>query len=305
MKIGLVDVDSKWPNIPLMKLSAYHKGKGDEVEFANSYTTYDLVYKAKVFTFTKDTPVNFYTKELIKGGTGYDSELKQWLPPEIEHLYPDYSVYNENKTAYGFLTRGCPRGCPFCIVGRKEGLKSVKVANLNEFWNGQPHINLLDPNLLACEQRIELLESLVPTNAWINFSQGLDIRFIDEQTTRLLQKLRVRLVHFAWDRPKDEKIIVPRLKLFKEITKIDYRNACVYVLTNFESTFEEDLYRVEVIRSLGYRPYIMIYEKETASHLHKELSHYVNSPALFWTIPTFQEYKRGKINKLKSKLEYT
>src|SRR5690606_4285826 len=111
-------------------------------------------------------------------GTGYDLDNK--LPPEIENIYPDYSLYNIKNTAYGFLTRGCPRNCPFCIVGKKEGLKSYQVADLKQFWNRQREIVLLDPNLLACKNRIELLQQLIDSGAWVDFTQGLDIRLMTD-----------------------------------------------------------------------------------------------------------------------------
>lgn len=307
MKIGVVDVDNKWPNLPLMKLSAFHKSKGDLVEFANIYDKYDIVYQSKVFSFTPDFKTSLNTDKLILGGSAYDKELTEWLPPEIEHIYPDYYLYGESKTAYGFLTRGCPRGCPFCIVGKKEGLKSYKVADLKEFWNKQPEINLLDPNLLACEDSIALLKQVRDSQARINFSQGLDIRFMTDEVAYIIKDVRTKLVHFAWDRMKDEKIIVPKLKRFKEITNIDYRKAAVYVLTNFESSIEEDLYRIQVLRDMGYKPFIMVYDKCHASFEHRDIANYVNSPQIFWMVPSYKDYVRTNGRKMRydnSKLNY-
>ena len=128
MKIGLIDVDShNFPNLCLMKLSAYHKAKGHTVEWWNATNA----------------------EQVIFGGTGYDT--KNRLPPEVEHSYPDYSIYPQFfGIAYGFLSRGCPRNCGFCIVSGKEGRKSVKVADLSEFWKWQPEIKIMDANLLAC-----------------------------------------------------------------------------------------------------------------------------------------------------------
>lgn len=157
MKIGLIDVDTKnFPNIPLMKISAWHKGKGDIVEWYDPFgDEYDIVYLSKVFSDTPDVNYFINAKKVIRGGTGYaimdggedyHKEFDKPLPPEIEHIYPDYELYDISDTAYGFLTRGCPRGCSFCIVGKKEGLCSRKVADLSEFWNGQKNIVLCDPN---------------------------------------------------------------------------------------------------------------------------------------------------------------
>ena len=146
MRIGLVDVDGrvmrgkkscgkKFPNLALMKLSAWHKAKGDDVEFAVPLKKYDIVYRSKVFTFTPDDNIAWMAKSIVSGGTGYGLFHDQ-LPNEIEHMMPDYSLYDIEDEAHGFLTRGCPRGCKFCIVGKKEGFKSRKVANLEEFWRG-------------------------------------------------------------------------------------------------------------------------------------------------------------------------
>lgn len=152
MKIGLIDVDGhNFPNLALMKLSAWHKSRGDTVEWWWGFGRYDRVYMSKVFdeTYTQDVPEPLNTSEIIKGGTGYG--LGNKLPDDIEHIYPDYSLYPQftTDTAYGFLSRGCPRGCHFCIVAKKEGRSSKKTANLHEWWSGQKYIKLLDPNLLA------------------------------------------------------------------------------------------------------------------------------------------------------------
>ena len=167
MKVGLIDVDGhNFPSVPLMKISAYHKSRGDSVDWYDPLTAWmdppERVYMSKVFTFTPDYqhPVN--AKEVIKGGTGYSyPNGGEELPKEIEHIYPDYTIYFERipevrDTAYGFLTRGCPRGCGFCIVGEKEGRCTKKVADLSGFWDGQKNIVLLDANMFACKEWREL-----------------------------------------------------------------------------------------------------------------------------------------------------
>ena len=153
MKIGLIDVDShNFPNLCLMKLSEYHTRRGDRVEWWSPGGHYDLVYKSRVFTdtYSKDEIIVSNADEVIRGGTGYGPDGGN-LPDEVEHIMPDYFLYPRFLgTAYGFLSRGCPRNCGFCIVSGKEGRKSVKVADLSEFWRGEDEIKLLDPNLLAC-----------------------------------------------------------------------------------------------------------------------------------------------------------
>lgn len=144
MDVRLIDVDGhNFPSLPLMKLSAWHKQRGDNVDWYDPLMAWsnmpDITYMSKVFTFTPDYQYYVFGKKVIKGGTGYEYPSGgATLPDAIEHIYPDYSLYPQFKdTSYGFLTRGCPRGCNFCIVKDKEGRKSYKVANLSEFWRGQ------------------------------------------------------------------------------------------------------------------------------------------------------------------------
>ena len=133
MKIGLIDVDGhNWPNLCLMKLSAYHKAHGDDVEWWMPEGRYDRVYKSRVFTdtYSKDTITVDNAGEVIKGGTGYGPGPN--LPDEVEHTHPDYALYPQlSGTAYGFMTRGCPRNCGFCIVSKKEGRRSTHIADLS------------------------------------------------------------------------------------------------------------------------------------------------------------------------------
>lgn len=183
MRIGLIDVDGhNFPNLPLMKLSAWHKRNGDSVEWYEPMFSghMDVVYVSKVFTFTPDYQYYIDADEVFYGGTGYYYPSGgPELASEIEHIYPDYSLYPKfcKDTAYGFLTRGCPRRCNFCVVGHKEGLRSKRVADLSEFWRGQKNIVLLDPNMFACKDWKELSQQLIDSKAWIDFSQGCDILY--------------------------------------------------------------------------------------------------------------------------------
>ena len=284
MEIGLIDVDShNFPNLCLMKISAYHKLKGDQVEWCNLFKHYDRVYMSRVFddTYTEDFMTAINADEIIKGGTGYD--LKNKLPDDIEHIYPDYSLYPDltKDTAYGFLTRGCPNDCPFCIVSKKEGRKSIKVADLSEFWRGQKNIKLLDPNLLACQDHLELLQQLIDSKAVVDFTQGLDARLINENNIELLAKIKVKMVHFAFDLMKNEKAIIKGLKIYKEYTGVDERKTGVYILTNYDTTHDEDLYRVYTVRDLGYMPYIMIYNKPSAPQITKDLQRWCNNRVIY------------------------
>lgn len=341
MKIGLIDVDGhNFPNMPLMKLSAWHKAQGDQVEWYNPLLSghMDKVYMSKVFSFTPDYPYYINADKVIKGGSGYcirlvngkeffDKTKNTELMHEIENMYPDYSIYYDKipevkNTAYGFLTRGCPNNCSHCHVTEKEGRCSVKAADLNMFWKDQKKIVLLDPNITACSHWEELFQQLIDSRAMIDFSQGLDMRLITEEKTRMLMQMRIKNIHFAWDDYKSRDIIVPKFKEFKKLTGLDKRQLTVYVLVNYNSTHEEDLERIYTLRELGYWPYVMIYNKDefvecdkrgkpmrlkpTRELLKKftlkEIEHFdicwdmqrwVNKREIFENTPRFEDYKRG------------
>lgn len=291
MKVGLIDVDGhNFPNLALMKLSAWHKAQGDTVEWWWGFGQYDRVYMSKVFdnTYSQDVEEPLNAREIIKGGTGYG--LDNSLPDDVEHIYPDYSLYPEftKNTAYGFLTRGCPRGCHFCVVAKKEGHASRKVADLSEWWRGQKNIKLLDPNLLACPDHMDLLGQLFESRACVDFTQGLDIRLTNEKNSDLIRRIKTKNIHFAWDNPGQD--LSRHFKRFKELSGIDYRKLGVYVLTNFGSTIEEDLYRIYTLRDLGYSPYVMIYDKPNAPRKIKRLQRWCNNRFIFKKCTRFEDY---------------
>lgn len=294
-KIGLIDVDSHhFPNLPLMKLSAWHKKNGDTVEwyeplFHSIGEPFDKVYMSKVFSSTPDYPYYVNADEVIKGGSGYcislvdgkevfDKKKDIELPNEVETIYPDYEMYYDKvpevrNTAYGFLTRGCPYGydtsnpCKknthdYCHVSMKEGFCSHKVADLNTFWRGQENIVLLDPNITACKDWKELFQQLIDSKAWIDFSQGLDIHLMTEEKAEMINHMKVNNTHFAWDRYEDKSLVLPKFEMFKRITGFGYQRITVYMLTNFDTTTEQDLERVYILRDLGFNPYVMIYNKD-------------------------------------------
>lgn len=290
MKIGLIDVDGhNFPNLPLMKISAFHKSLGDDVEWFFPLNRYDKVYISKVFDFTPDYKICIQADEIIKGGTGYDLQNK--LPDEIENIYPDYELYGIKNTAYGFLTRGCPRNCPFCIVGEKEGLKSVQVAELWNFWNGQKEIKLLDPNITAFKECDRLFQDLIDSKAWVDFTQGLDIRLMTDKKVTLLNQMKIKMLHFAWD--NYEFSTYDKLKRFRPLLKYDGRRLRVYVLTNYNTSIEQDLERIYKLRELDYDPYVMIYDKQNAPKKIRELQRWVNNKFIFRSCERFEDYKKG------------
>lgn len=300
MKIGLIDVDGHnkysklirksqgedFPNVCMMKISAYHKSIGDQVQWGLGFEHYDIVYMSKVFTFTDDYIHVINADKIIKGGTGYD--LTNKLPPEIENMYPDYELYGIDDIAYGRLTEGCPRGCNFCIVAEKEGKCSKKVADLNQFWNGQKEIKLLDPNLLACEDWKDLLQQLIDSKAYVDFTQGLDVRLMTKEKAEMLNQIKVKMIHFAWD--NYEFNTYEKLKEFRPVLKFNRRKLGVYVLTNFNTTFEQDLDRIYKLKDLGYDPYVMIYEKWNAPKQIRRLQRWVNSKFIFRSCEKFEDY---------------
>lgn len=316
MKIGLVDVDN-WgslnncfPNLVLMKISAWHKLKGDQVEWFKG-GHYDRVYMSKVFSFSIEPDLDIEADEIIKGGTGYvislqngkevfDKEKHKNLPDEIEHIYPDYSLYGITDTAYGFMSRGCPRGCFFCHVAPKEGKCAHKVADLKEFWNGQKKIQLMDPNTLACPEWKDILNQLAESKAYVYFNQGVDIRLMTEDKLKAFMKVKTKTVHFAFDRYEDKDIIMPRLKLFKDKTGWGRAKVTVYILTNFNTTIEQDLERVMFCKSLNFQPYIMRYDKEHIPRgaIINSLARYVNTRRIFWKCNSFDQYLKDRSNGL-------
>ena len=312
MNIGLYDADGhNFPNLPLMKISAYHKSIGDNVEFAEPFYKYDKVYVSRIFgdEYTNFEDFCFQANEIIYGGTGfaikvvdgkevYEKTKDNDLPCEIEHIYPDYSLYPEltKDTAYGFLTRGCPNNCAFCIVSKKEGRISKKVADLSEFWRGQKYIKLLDANLLACKDKQELLQQLIESKSQIDFTQGLDARFITADVAEMLKQIKTKRVHFAFDFMKYEKAIIEGLRIYKKINPLPDYKTIVYMLVNFDTTIDEDLYRVKKITELGYIPDIRIYRKPSAPQILKDLQRWCNNRLIFRSCD-FMEYiprKDGK-----------
>ena len=302
-----------FPSLPLMKLSAYHKARGDSVEMIYAGGCYDLAYVSKVFNLPlvkkiPQQPPMFCADRIVEGGTGYaisvengkevfHDERHGCLPDDVEHTYPDYSLYPEYPDdAYGFLTRGCPNACGFCIVSNKEGRASRQVADIDEFWRGQKKITLLDPNILACRNRDALLRDLEQTKARVDFCQGLDARFVDYDVVDRLNRIHVEQIHFAFDLMKNERAIINGLRIFGKRYAKNTSNVRVYVLTNYDTSYEEDWYRVRKIRECGLYPYIMIYQKGTQGRFLTDLARWCNSMFICKSVE-FGEYVPRKDGK--------
>ena len=189
--------------------------------------------------------------------------------------------------AYGYLTRGCPRSCKFCIVSQKEG-NTHTVADLDEFWRGQKEIVLMDSNITASKDCERLFRQLIESKALINFEGGLDIRFLTDKGAEQLNQMRTSMIHFAWD--SYEFGTYEKLKRFRPMLKQDDRHLRVYVLTNFNTTHEQDLERIYQLKELGYDPFVMIYEKQSAPRRTRQLQRWCNNKFIFRAVERFEEY---------------
>lgn len=277
-KIGLLDVDGHhFPNLALMKIAAYHKKRGDSVEWINHFEKYDIVYQSKVFTFSPDSNISVQAPVLHKGGTGYD--IKNILPDDIEHTQPDYSIYPMYKFSIQFFSRGCIRQCPFCIVKEKEGMiRPVEPMRLNPAGGT---IEVLDNNFFANPEWRSSVDWIEKSGQQINL-HGVDVRIMNEEQAYWLNRMRIAgHIHIAWDFPKD-----PVLSKIKEMLKYikPYKIIC-YVLIGFNSTIEQDYHRVIQLKELGVRPFVQPYRDfrniRIPTQYERDFAQWVNKRKIF------------------------
>lgn len=248
MNVGLMAVDSNHPNLALMKISSYHKSKGDSVTWYTPFDQYDVVYMSKVFSFTEDyRQYMTNAKKIVKGGTGYDIHSR--LPEEMEYLVPDYSIYPgiDHKTAYGFLTRGCPNRCKWCVVPEKEG-NIHKYMDVDQIAvDGRNKLVLMDNNVLACEYGLQQIQKIVDKRLRVDFNQALDARLVTEEIAILLAKVRwLDFIRFGCDTPKQ---ITECVRAMDLIDKYRERPGNYLMYTMIDKDIDEAYYRLSYFRT--------------------------------------------------------
>lgn len=290
MRIGLHDADKTgFPNLALMKISAWHKAHGDEVEWWLPVFQYDRVYSSKIFTFSEEDP--FLPPDTIKGGTGYG--MYEDLPPDVDAMFPDYSIYPECDYAIGYITRGCIRKCPWCVVPRKEGgirpystWQQIKRPDSRD-------IVLMDNNILACDHGIEQLESMIGQNVRIDANQGLDARLIDDKVAKILAKIKwIRSIRMSCDTDAMLPVVLDAIdRLGKDGVK-PYR-IFVYLLVKDIGSAER---RAVALRDAGAdvfaQPYRDFESNIEPTAEQRRFARWVNRKEIFKTVDNFANYGR-------------
>jgi hypothetical protein len=264
---------------------------------------------SKIFSadYSPDVPEPLSADLVVKGGTGYcislgedgkehfDKSKNVSLCAEAESMFPDYSIYPQFDFALSMTSRGCPRQCNFCHVAAKEGCKAVRVASVSDFWvpGGQKEIKVLDPNITACRDKRDLMRQYRETKAYIDFTQGLDIRLLNDDDIDDLNHMRIKRLHFAWDNPQDD--LYDKFKAFDEKYKRKHRSyKTAYVLVNFNSTMEQNLERIYKLKELHYDPYVMVYDKPHAPREIRLLQRWCNNKFIMQSCPRFEDFNPAK-----------
>ena len=254
MNIGLHDAEMEhikgkiFPNYALMKISAWHKAQGDNVEWWNPLKNYDVVYSSKIFDFTPENP--YLPENTIRGGTGYaDIPLEQTLPPLIDEMFPDYSIYPACDYAIGYITRGCPNNCRWCVVPSKEGEIKPYRSWRQLIRPDSKKLVLMDNNILASDFGIAELESLVGSGYAIDLNQGMDARLVDERVAKILAGLKwIKYIRFSCDQQAQIEPIMRTAELLGKYGVKPYR-LFIYLLVTAD--IEDAVKRVEALKRLG------------------------------------------------------
>jgi hypothetical protein len=276
MKIGLLNLE--WPlrNLALDKIRCYYESQRHHVEeyFPLAHSSYDKIYCSSIFSFTDKSEV---PPGAICGGSGFS--LKKKLPKEIDAMKP--------RNNYGFCSRGCPRKCPWCVVPRKEGKPRVE-ADLYDIWDGKSReVTFFDNNILALPEHFAYVcDQAQHEKVRIDFNQGLDWRLVSEDIMSIMARTKVqRYWRFSWDNIKEDP--TPVLNQMKNVYRLPI---CVYVLVGFNTTEDEDLYRVNTLKYHGMDVFAMNYNCQDNPRL-KKFCRWVNRPGIFKTVP-WSKYDR-------------
>ena len=290
MRIGLHDGDGQtgFPNLALMKLSAWHKEQGDDVEWWNPLLPYDRVYSSKVFTFTPECP--YLPENTVRGGTGYG--IMDELPQDVDDMFPDYSLYPDCDHAIGFLTRGCIRNCPWCVVPKKEGKirpyrtwRDVKRPDSRD-------IVFMDNNVLACEHGLEQIADMIGKDVRVDFNQGLDARLITPEVAEMLAGLKwIRFIRMSADTDAMLDKVLTAIERLRKAGVKPYR-VFVYVLVQDVESAER---RAVALREIGAEVFAQPYRDftnntEPTQEL-RDFARWVNHKAIFKSVPSFKDYK--------------
>ena len=286
MNVALLAVDSNYPNLALMKISAYHKLQGDTVGWYNPFDTYDRLYMAKVFSFTPDygfVIANVHG-EVVRGGTGYD--IRSSLPGDMDRLQPDYSLYPavDSRTSYGFLTRGCPNRCRWCVVPQKEGgIRPYMDVDDITLHGERPYAVLMDNNVLACDYGLSQLEKIAERGYHVDFNQGLDARLVTPDVARLLARVRwIKRIRFGCDTPAQ---IVECERAIQLVRQAGYKGE--FFLYCILIDFDESYHRLSYWRKYKYvLPHAQPYRDLNNPHQRipqwqKDMAHWADRKELY------------------------
>ena len=252
MKIGLLDIDGhNFPNLALMKISAFYKQQGHDVQWVKNLQQYDMVYKSKIFTFTPDKNILYKSEHTIIGGTGY----KLYGELFCDGAEPDYSLYPQFPDAYGFLTRGCVRKCSWCIVPKKEGwIRPYR--NIETVLQGKKTAVLMDNNVLASDHGKYQMEKIVDSGCKVDFNQGLDSRLVTEEIAKLLSKIKwIRFIRFAVD---SIDTMEPFLFALEKLNRYGVKNYRIFVYVLVKDVDDAN-YRCKILKRLGVNPFAQTY----------------------------------------------
>ena len=297
-KIGLIDVDGhgNYPNLALMKISAYHKANGDNVEWYTPFAEkYDIVYMAKVFTFTNDYMFVFNNADCVmRGGTGYD--YRTVLPTQIDRMQPDYTIYPhiDRHTAYGFLTRGCPNKCKWCVVPKKEGNIRPYMDVDDIAIDNRHNLVLMDNNILAAgDYAMEQFEKIINSRYRVDFNQGLDARLVDDEVAKMLAKMRwISSIRFGCDTPAQ---IVEVEKAISLIDQYSANPKHYFLYTIITKDMNESYERISHFRRnkrirVQAQPYRDLdNSKQVLPQWQKDMARWANRKEIFKTVD-FKDY---------------